>query len=225
MCGRFSLTTQEDQIEKLFNVSIDRQMYVPRYNGAPTQNMAVITNTEQRQLGYLRWGLIPSWAKDPSIGVKMINARAESILEKVAFGKPFRTKRCLVLADSFFEWKKTAAGKIPYRIMLKDAAVFAMAGIWESWKDPEGKTIESFAIITTEANEIVQKIHHRMPVILPRQETTEYLIASPEEALQLLRPFDTEQMISYTISKQVNSAGNDHPEILEPYDYSTITLF
>lgn len=225
MCGRFSLTTEEDKIERLFNVSVDRRMYVPRYNGAPTQKMAVITDKDPGILSFLRWGLVPFWAKDPSVGARMINARSESILEKPSFRNAFRKRRCLVLADSFFEWKKSGKQKIPYRIMMEDENPFAMAGIWEEWKDAEDRPLHTFSIITTGANELMKGIHHRMPAILNPDIREDYLRADPEHALEMLRPFDPSPMKAYTISTRVNKAVNDDPSILEAVDYEAEGLF
>lgn len=200
-------------------------MYIPRYNGAPTQPMAVITDQEPAVLSFLRWGLIPFWAKDPSIGARMINARAESITEKPAFRNAFKKRRCLVIADGFYEWKKQGNTKIPYRILRKDEEPFAMAGIWEQWKDPEERPIHSFSIITTEANALMKDIHDRMPVILDRDEQQAYLEAEPGKARDMLDPFDPDLMKAYTVSSLVNKASNDIPEVMEPYDYQSESLF
>lgn len=216
MCGRFSLTTQEKLIEELFDVEVDRAMYVPRYNGAPTQDMAVITGASPGVLRYYRWGLIPFWAKDLKAGNSLINAKAETILEKPSFRQSFQKRRCLIPADGFFEWKK-GKEKVPYRITLASGLPFAMAGIWDVWKNPEGVNIHSFSIITTTPNELMEPIHDRMPVIIPGNAYRHYLESSkPAELIPLLKPFTEEQMIAYPVSRLVNSPRNDSPAVFEP---------
>ena len=213
MCGRFSFSYTEKFIEENYQVEVDVSSYKPRYNCAPSQNIAVISNENLKKLSFYRWGLIPFWAKDMSIGNKIINAKAETILEKPSFKQSFKSKRCLVLADSFYEWKHDKE-KIPYRILMKDKRPFAMAGIWDKWKDAEGKEINSFSIITTEANELIKEIHQRMPVILPRSEEKNWLEISDTKFLSsLLHPYNPDEMEAYPISKLVNSPVNDSPEI------------
>ncbi|HRY97560.1 MAG TPA: SOS response-associated peptidase [Bacteroidales bacterium] len=225
MCGRFSLTTQEDQIEKLFNVEVDRSMYVPRYNGAPSQNLAVITSDDPGRLSFLRWGLVPPWAPDPAMGAKMINARAETIQEKPAFRAAFRKRRCLVPADGFFEWMKAGKARQPYRFLMKDGLPFAFAGIWEEWKDGDGRPLRTFSIITTTANELMAPIHHRMPVILAPQDYSIYLQSEPMRASGLLRPFPSEPMHSYPVSSLVNSPQHNSAEVFLPAAQEPGTLF
>ena len=166
MCGRFSFTSVRDEVENRFGVFIDKDEYKPRYNCAPSQKLAVISNTSPEKLSYFRWGLIPFWAKDISIGNKLINARAETIIEKPSFKHSFRRKRCLVLSDGFYEWKRSGKEKLPYRIVRKDNSMFAMAGLWDTWKDAEERETDTFTIVTTSANKIVSELHNRMPVIL-----------------------------------------------------------
>lgn len=216
MCGRFSLTTDEAILNERFKLAGGIEPYVARYNCAPTQKLAVITSEEPRHLSYFRWGLIPFWAKDEKIGSKMINARAESIEEKPSYRNAFRQRRCLVPADGFYEWKNEA-GKTPYRITLKDQQPFAMAGIWETWKNSEGKMIHSFSIITTSANELMKSIHDRMPVILPPEFEETWLTSDdPREIRELLQPFESEKMQAYMVSKLVNSPRNDDPSVILP---------
>lgn len=216
MCGRFSLTTDEYLLNERFRLAGGIEPYVARYNCAPTQNLAVIIANEPRQLRYFRWGLIPFWAKDEKIGNKMINARAESITEKPSFKHAFKQRRCLIPADGFYEWKNQN-GKTPFRIKLKNDQLFAMAGIWEAWKNPENSTIYSFSIITTAANELMQSIHERMPVILPQESEEIWLNSNKQdELLALLKPYDQDQMYAYEISKLVNSPSNDNPAVLLP---------
>jgi len=216
MCGRFSFSPKEIYIEERFDIEIEEGIYNPRYNCAPTQNLAVISNSDPGRLNWFRWGLIPFWAKDISIGNKMINARAETITEKASFKNPFKRKRCLVLSDGFFEWKKEENGKVPYRIIMKDGGLFAMAGIWDSWKDIDDKKINSFAIITTSPNELMENIHNRMPVILqPEMEKPWLMNNDPVELLSFLKPYPAELMEAFPVSKLVNSPANDIPEVLK----------
>jgi putative SOS response-associated peptidase YedK len=215
MCGRFSLTANEAELNLRFELAGGDAPYVPRYNGAPTQMLAVITNENPHKLTYNRWGLIPPWAKDISIGTKMINARAETITEKPSFRTPLFSKRCLVPSDGFYEWQQDA-GKQPYRIFVKNNPIFAMASLWERWKSPKGGTIDSFSIITTEANSFMKPIHSRMPVILNREDEIAWLASkNHEEVLALLKPYPAEELDAYPVSKLVNSPRNDRPEVWE----------
>jgi len=215
MCGRFSLTANEAELNLRFELAGGDAPYVPRYNGAPTQLLAVITNENPGKLSYHRWGLIPPWAKDISIGNKMINARAETITEKPSFRTPLFSKRCLVPADGFYEWQQDAA-KQPYRIFVKNNPIFSMAGLWERWKSPDGGVIDSFSIITTEANSFMKPIHSRMPVILKQEDEKTWLTGKdPEQILALLKQFPSDEMDAYPVSKLVNSARNDVPEVWE----------
>jgi putative SOS response-associated peptidase YedK len=213
MCGRFSLTANEAELNLRFELEGGDAPYVPRYNGAPTQLLAVITGENPHRLSYHRWGLIPPWAKDISIGNKMINARAETITEKASFRTPLFSKRCLVPADGFYEWQQDS-GKQPYRIFVKSNALFAMAGLWERWKSPAGEVVESFNIITTEANDFMKPIHNRMPVILKREDEKTWLESKDAaQILSLLRPYAAEDMDSYPVSKLVNSPRNEGKEV------------
>jgi putative SOS response-associated peptidase YedK len=176
----------------------------------------VISNKNPDELSFYRWGLIPFWAKDKSIGNKLINAKAETIDQKASFKNSFKRKRCLVLSDGFYEWKKIGSKeKIPYRIVMNDGTPFAMAGIWDSWKDESGKITDSFAIITTEPNELMKNIHTRMPVILEPGKEREWLDEQNPEILKaLLKPIDSELLTAYKVSKSVNSPANDSPEVV-----------
>ena len=222
MCGRFVLTANPDVIQTAFDLtSIPAQM-TPRYNIAPTQPVAVITNDDPKALTFYRWGLIPSWAKDIKIGNQMINARSESVHEKPAFRSAFKRRRCLIPSDGFYEWRKEGGDKIPMFIHLKDREIFAMAGLWESWHSADGSEIRSCTILTTEANSFMQTMHDRMPVILHKDDYEFWL--SPEEqpvpALQaLLKPFEPDAMAAYPVSKMVNRPNNDVPECIEPVAY------
>jgi len=213
MCGRFSLTANEAELNLRFELEGGDAPYIPRYNGAPTQMLAVITGENPHKLSYKRWGLIPPWAKDSSIGNKMINARAETITEKASFRAPLFSRRCLVPADGFYEWKQDAF-KQPFRIFIKNNPIFAMAGIWERWKSPEGNIIESFNIITTEANSFMKPIHNRMPVILKQEDEKAWLLSKDSaEILSLLKPYSSEDMDAFPVSKLVNSPRNEGREV------------
>ena len=217
MCGRFSFSPSDKIIEDRFNIKVINSIYKQRYNCAPSQNLAVISNEAPGNLSFYKWGLIPFWAKDKSIGNKLINARAETITEKPSFKNSLKQKRCLVLSDGFYEWRKLGKEKVPYRITLSDDSLFAMAGIWDVWKNSEGETIKSFSIITTEANELMQDIHHRMPVILNPEDERKWISEiAVNDALKLLNPYPSELMKYFEVSKLVNSPINDSPEIMIP---------
>ncbi len=192
---------------------------LPSYNIAPTQEVAaVVEEDEERKLELLRWGLIPSWAKDPEIGSRMINARGETVSEKPSFRKAFKARRCLILADGFYEWQKIDNGKQPYHVRMKDASPFAFAGLWEIWNG-DGDGIRTCAIITTEANDFMSEIHHRMPVILHPDDYEMWLDPSFEEKgplSALLKPYPDYAMETYPMSRRVNRPTNDEPGCVEP---------
>lgn len=221
MCGRFSLTVNELELNEFFEIHGSDAPYISRYNCAPTQMLAVISNEKPAQLSYMRWGLVPSWAKDPAIGNKMINAKAETLAEKPSFRVPLRSKRCIVPATSFFEWKQDE-GKTPYSISLKSQKIFGIAGLWDSWISPEGEIIHTFTLITTEANEFMQQIHHRMPVILTRENEKLWLNGKGTEGVELLMQYNSEDMQMTPLSKLVNSPRNEMPEILLPLPKETL---
>ncbi len=210
MCGRFSFAITEKFIEEHYGFSLPD--YTPRYNCAPAQMLAVVTDHQPGGFSFLRWGFVPSWAKEISAGSTMINAKAETVSTKPAFRKSLLTKRCLVPADSFYEWSQ-GSSKIPYRILLKNKPVFSMAGIWSEWQSPENIIISSFAIITTEANAMVGNIHNRMPVIFDNINTERSWLQnnSVEELLSLLQPLDAEKMEMYQVSEKLNFPRNDFP--------------
>ena len=216
MCGRFQLSVKGKQISERYNVEVFDELYKPNYNCAPSQKLPVITNNEPHNLSYFRWGLIPFWAKDPKLGFRNINTRAETISVKPSFKNAFKKRRCIIPANGFYEWSQDE-NKTPFRIFLRDEELFAIAGIWESWKDAENKIINSFSIITTEANSLCKDIHNRMPVILKPENEQSWLQENNEELLkQLLVPFDPRKMDTYAISKEVNSPKNNKPEIIIP---------
>ncbi|WP_141994753.1 SOS response-associated peptidase [Bacillus sp. B4EP4a] len=220
MCGRFTLFTDIEEIKDRFDIqgSFDEE-YQFSYNIAPSQSvLSVINDGAMNRLGYLRWGLIPFWAKDEKVGYKMINARAETIAEKASFKNAYKKKRCLIIADSFYEWKKTPERKIPMRIKLKNHAPFGMAGIWESWKSPEGRSIYTCSVITTVPNELMTSIHDRMPVILKPEDEKDWLnpsINDPAYLQQYLKSFDSEQMEAFEVSTDVNSTKKNSPNLIQ----------
>jgi putative SOS response-associated peptidase YedK len=221
MCGRFTLT-QPAEIAARFELDNfappEPEFYEPRFNVAPTQRIVVIPTTDgQRVARRMRWGLIPVWAKDKKIGNAMINARAESLATKPAFRSAFKSRRCLIPADGFYEWQVTRQGKQPYRITLADGSMFAFAGLWERWRDPAtDEWIESCCIVTCYPNELTVKFHDRMPVILGDADYDSWLTGTPEQAIELLKPYPAGVMRAYPVSKQVNSPKNDVPELVNP---------
>lgn len=216
MCGRFTFIDIEDIRERFKTEPIDLK---PNHNVAPTQDVPVIL--PNHQLTLFRWGLIPFWAKDLSIGNKMINARAETIDEKPSFKHSLQQKRCLVVADGFYEWKKDGSTKRPYRITLKNQGIFGFAGLWDTWRSPTGDIINSCSIITTTPNDLMVPIHNRMPVILPREVEHVWLDQSIVESgflKSLLVPYPADQMMAYEVSTLVNSPKNNGPECLVPVE-------
>ena len=218
MCGRFTLTVDPSQLAAAFDLAAPPPPeLVPRYNIAPTQPVAVIANTEPRRIELFRWGLIPVWAKDAKIGNSLINARAETVAEKPAFRAAFKQRRCLVLADGFYEWRREAAGKTPMYIQLKDGRPFALAGLWETWQTPAGETWQTCTVITTTPNRLMTPIHDRMPVILPPAAYAAWLTPGSlpaVEALALLQPYDPEAMTARPVSTRVNNPRVDAPDLL-----------
>lgn len=221
MCGRYTLSLDFSLVRERFQFEFGSDFtYVPRYNIAPSQPvLAVISDGKRRRGGYLRWGLIPPWAKDPSIGNRMINARLETAAEKPAFREAFRRKRCLIPADGFYEWKRTGTGKIPVRCVLRSRRPFAFAGLWETWRSPSGQVIHSCTILTTKAGALLAPIHERMPVILPPDLEETWLdpsIREPELFRDLLQPYPDEELEVYEVSSLVNSAKIDTPACIAP---------
>ena len=218
MCGRYTLKTPTNVLAEWFEIEESPSSLTSSYNIAPTQKVAaVVEEDDKRKLEMFHWGLIPSWAKDPAIGNKMINARAETVSEKPSFRSAFKKRRCLILADGFYEWQKTDNGKQPYHVRMEDGSPFAFAGLWETWKNDE--EIRSCAIITTEANDLMGEIHHRMPVILPPENYDLWLdpdFDEKEPLTSLLRPYPDEAMEAYPVSRKVNRPANDEPGCIEP---------
>ena len=217
MCGRYSLILTIGEFQNRFEFDGERLGYAPAYNIAPTQNVLTVVGGEPRQGGYMRWGLIPSWAKDKSIGSRIINARAETVAEKQSFRNALRRRRCLVLADGFYEWQRDGKNKRPVRIVMRSGEPFAFAGLWETWKDPGGAIISSCTIITTRTNALLKPIHNRMPVILPRNVEEFWLdesVDDPATLTSVLTPYPADAMEAYEVSSLVNSVANNGPEVV-----------
>lgn len=218
MCGRYTLQDAIEFLEKVFGFS-NLSDLKPRYNIAPSQNVLVVRCLEgKNEAGWLRWGLIPSWAKDTTMSARMINARAESLEEKPSFKNAFKKRRCLIIADGFYEWHKTASTKQPYYIKMSDSKPFAFAGLWEKWSHKD-EVIESCTIVTTQANLLLASIHDRMPVILNPQDYKTWLNPAEENIntfKSLLRPYAEEKMVMYSVSNIVNSAKNDIKDCISP---------
>lgn len=217
MCGRYSIATPTEQLIERFDTEMSVEPVPTRYNAAPTQSLPVVLNEEPRRIELLHWGLIPHWASDPSIGSRMINARAETLTSKASYREPFQKRRCLVLADGFYEWQKTAGGKVPMRIALKSGEPFALAGLWSIWRDPQGGQIRSFSIITTTPNELVAPIHDRMPAMLRPEDEAAWLDndADADAWQALLQPYPAELLTAYPVSSRINSPRNDDPAVAE----------
>ena len=220
MCGRFTITLDGSDLQDELAIAEVPPDWRPRYNAAPTQPIGAVADMTTRKMEWMRWGLIPFWAKDMSVGVKMINARAETLQEKPSFRQAFQKRRCIIPADGFFEWQKSRDKKtpsVPYYLTMKDHKPFAFAGLWETWRNPEGEEIRSCTIITTSANELLKPIHDRMPVILDREECWKWIeLDQPAELTQMLRPFDSARMEAVVVSRSVNNAGYDSPENILP---------
>jgi len=221
MCGRFTLTVDPAQLQDAFSTFIFPSKFAPRFNIAPSQPLIAIPNTGANTADFFVWGLIPMWAKDPTIGSRLINARGESVAEKPSFRGSFKYKRCLILADGFYEWKSSPGKKvkIPHFIYMKDRKPFAFAGLWDSWESSDGSIIKTCTIITTKPNELMEPIHNRMPVILHPRDYEKWLDTSPQSPdnlLPLIKPFPAESMSAHPVSTLVNKPSNDSPELVVP---------
>jgi putative SOS response-associated peptidase YedK len=217
MCGRYTVISPAPALAKRFNAK-EAATPAPNFNAAPSQALPIITNAAPDQIQLVSWGLVPSWSRDPASGPKPINARAETLVEKPSFRQLLSRKRCLVLADSFYEWQATERGKIPHRILLKDEQPFAFAGLWDEWLDKNtGELHPTFTIVTTEPNELMAKLHNRMPVILPDPDAEQAWLSDdlgPSAHQQLLVPYDASLMREYVITTRVNSPAHNDPEVL-----------
>jgi putative SOS response-associated peptidase YedK len=225
MCSRSSLTKTEKEIEARFKATfysdeLERYNPLPNYNVAPTHFHPVIQMEDSGHLHLLRWGLIPSWAKDKSIGSKMINARSETLIEKGAFNRLLATKRCIIPLDGFYEWKRLGKDKIPYRIITTNQEIFSVAGLWDTWLDPvSSEKVHSFTIITIAANELMKAVHDRMPAILTPNNEIHWLSSEipTKDALALMTPYPSEDMKLYEVSDQVNSVKSNDPSLILPH--------
>lgn len=221
MCGRFTLTASTDAIQLAFNLDAIGGDLQARYNITPSQAIPMITDQNPKELSYAKWGLIPSWAKDPAIGNKMFNARSETASEKPSFRSAFKRRRCLIPADGFFEWSKQGSKKVPMYIHLEHRELFAFAGLWETWQGSDGSEIQSCTILTTEPNDLIRPLHHRMAVILEKQDYETWLTPDdvPADVLMpLLKAYPQDKMRVYEVSTLVNSPANDNPSIIEPFE-------
>ncbi|MDX1377599.1 MAG: SOS response-associated peptidase [Anaerolineales bacterium] len=221
MCGRFTLTVNPADLQDTFSDFLFPTEFAPRFNIAPSQPLLAIPNDGANTADFFKWGLIPMWAKDPSIGNRLINARGETVAEKPSFRGSFKYKRCLILADGFYEWKANPGKKTktPYFIHMKDRKPFAFAGLWDAWESSDGSSIKTCTIITTEPNDLMEPIHNRMPVILHTRDYAKWLDASPQtpdNLLPLLKPYSAEAMSAYAVSTLVNKPSNDMPELVVP---------
>lgn len=221
MCGRFVSKAKKEEIENEFEVEIgDDSLIVPRYNIAPTQLIAAITELENtREILLFKWGLVPKWAKDESMSSKLINARAETLREKPSFRDAFRSRRCIIPTSGFYEWQKTEKGaKQPFYFYLKEKEVFGFAGLWEEWLNKEtGELTETCTIITTESNDVLKPVHERMPVILKTDFYEQWLnpkIKDTDKLQNLLVPYPADEMASHPVSRAVNSPTENSPELI-----------
>jgi putative SOS response-associated peptidase YedK len=218
MCGRFAFYSPAEATAALFGATGSTD-FGPRYNIAPTQDIAAVRNAgeegEGRELVALRWGLVPFWAKDPAIGNRMINARAETVAEKPAYRAAYRHRRCLVLADGFYEWHREGTAKIPYFISLASEEPFAFAGLWEHWRSKEtGESLQTATLITTQANDFLAPLHHRMPVILEADRAERWLAGDNE--LIGTAGLDCPRLRAWPVDRRVNNARNEGDELIEP---------
>ncbi|MFH1216533.1 MAG: SOS response-associated peptidase [Pseudomonadota bacterium] len=222
MCGRFALESTSEQLAKVFHLAKPIPIE-PRYNIAPSQDIVIIRNHTGNKIPSLaRWGLIPNWSKEEKTGYKLINARSETLYEKPAFREDFQERRCLIPATGYFEWQPKGSRKQPYFIKMKNGSVFAMAGLWESWRSPDGKIIESCAIITTAANGFLSKIHERMPAIIPLESIGLWLSTTNNDpkSMGFLQPYSPFKMTAYLVNGMVNNPKNEGPGCTRKISYT-----
>ncbi|WP_136606380.1 SOS response-associated peptidase [Paenibacillus dokdonensis] len=221
MCGRFTLIVSLEELMLRYELDPGHSVpyHRPQYNIAPTQMvLSIIHDGSRLRLGELKWGLVPSWAKDSTMGSRMINARSETLIEKPAYRLPFERKRCLIPADGFYEWQKTGNGKRPYRIKLKSSELFSMAGLYDIWVREDGSKLATCTVITTQPNSLMEPIHDRMPVILRPEDELRWIergAVNTEELQELLIPYPAGEMEAYPVSSTVNSVKNDSPLCIE----------
>lgn len=215
------MTADAELIQRAFDLDDVSVWQQPRYNIAPSQLAPVITNRKPQQLTLLKWGLVPIWAKDPAIGNRMINARSETAAQKPSFRSAFKRRRCLIPADGYYEWTKRDDKNVPMYIKRRDREVFAFAGLWENWKKPDGSWLGTCAILTTEANDFIRPIHHRMTVIIEPEDYDTWLSGeelSPQQWLPLMTGCASETLTAFEVSTQVNRPINDNPTVIFPVD-------
>jgi putative SOS response-associated peptidase YedK len=228
VCGRYRLSRRKQIVEEYFDSVSGEEDWAPRYNIAPTQSVPVIRQNPKepiRELSLMRWGLIPSWSKDPSGAARMINARAETASTKPAFRDALKSRRCLIPADGFYEWSRTGTTKQPYCFVVNEGELFAFAGLWDRWKDPSGNWIKTCSILTTIPNAVTTAVHDRMPVILDPDSYDLWLdpgMTNVAAASELLKPCDARLMRCYPVSTRINSVGNDDPECCQPVQLAEI---
>ncbi|ETT37036.1 hypothetical protein C161_11023 [Paenibacillus sp. FSL R5-192] len=220
MCGRFTITDPLDAImDRYYAFIADGFDYKPNYNAAPMQYIpTIIGSKDGNRLGSLRWGLVPVWAKDDKIGNKLINARAETLAEKPAFKRLISSKRCIIPTNGFYEWKKEGSAKQPMRILMKDDRLFSLAGLYDTWTDPDGNKLSTCTIITTEPNSLMEDIHNRMPVILRPEDEAEWLGKDNDDVqslLGLLKPYEASAMRAYEVPKEVGNVRNNNEDLLK----------
>ena len=227
MCGRYAFFSPAEAVRRTFALDFSPEL-TPRYNIAPTQSVPALRAAEEgsRALVMLHWGLVPRWAKERAIGNRMINARCETLAEKPAYRDAFRRRRCLVLADGWYEWQAATGGKQPWFVRLRDPRPIAFAGLWERWKDPaRGELLESCTIVTTDASESIRKIHDRMPVILPEQSWDRWMdpaFSDTETLSGILGPYDPKALKAWQVSRLVNTPRNEGPKLIEPEGSGTV---
>jgi len=221
MCGRYELHTHPAAIALAFGLAKPPALK-PRYNIAPMQPVPIVRQNSagERVLTEMRWGLVPRWAKDPSIGAKLINARGEGIAEKPAFKMAFERRRCLLPADGFYEWKVVQRGKQPYLVASKSGLPLGLAGLYERWLAPDGEVLDTCTVITTDANDLLRDVHDRMPVIIAPDQYARWLDRSTNAVTDLIAPYPSEALRIHPISTRVNAVKNDDPTLLEPVEYA-----
>ena len=216
MCGRYTLKTPISELQAQFGLLTAPEALPARYNIAPSQDVAIVSNESPTALTWARWGLIPSWAKDAHIGYKMINARGETLAEKPSYRRLVKARRCLVLTDGFYEWMPGEREKTPMYIHLKGEKAFAFGGLWDSWTSPEGKAVKSVTIITTSANAFVAPVHDRMPLILNPTDYARWLSPTEQNVADLIVPYQKDNLEAWAVSRRVNSPKNDVPDCVAP---------
>jgi putative SOS response-associated peptidase YedK len=226
MCGRYRLSRRKQIIEEYFDTADWQEDWNPRYNIAPTQQIPIVRQNPKepvRQISLMKWGLIPSWAKDSSVAAKMINARSETASTKPAFREALKSRRCLIPADGFYEWARTGKTKQPYCFEVNGGELFAFAGLWDRWKDPSGGWVKTCSILTTTPNAVTSAIHDRMPVILDPDAYDLWLdpgMKDADAASELLKPYDARQMRGYPVSTRINRVANDDEECSRPVEFT-----